>query len=257
MSKKHSNAWQKKLYDKAFASTTLATPEFAKEAEMQISVLFEKLNLSAKSAILDVPCGVGRHSLAMAKRGHKITALDISHDCLKIARKNFDHKNINYKPGNMIDLKKYRSKFDLLTNLFTSFGYFATDQENEKVLREMKRALKPGGQIAMSLMDRDWLKKIFNGLRWTENKKGIVHIEKTSADWKTGYITTEWIILKRGPEELMQIHYHKHRIKIYKKSELIKLFNKVGFKKIRVFDGFNNKKYKAGVSHHPLYIAEA
>ena len=73
--------------------------------------------------------------------------MDISTARLKRAKKNFKHENISFQKGDMADLSKFEGRFDYVLNLFTSFGYFQTDKENEKVLRQMVSSLKKEAKL--------------------------------------------------------------------------------------------------------------
>ena len=81
------NFWHSEMYDDYFANSTLNSEEAKKKAEAEISFILSKIELPANAKVLDVPCGTGRHSINLANRGLKVTALDISSHCLAIAKK--------------------------------------------------------------------------------------------------------------------------------------------------------------------------
>ena len=95
------------------------------DAKELIELILENINIHLGCNILDLACGAGRHSILFAQRGYKVSAVDLSKNLLKVAldaaikakvKINFikaDLRNLCIKP-----------KFDLVVNLFTSFGYF-------------------------------------------------------------------------------------------------------------------------------------
>jgi cyclopropane fatty-acyl-phospholipid synthase-like methyltransferase len=101
------------------------------KAKQEVEFLVTSLNLPKGSAILDVPCGTGRHSKILAEHGYNVTGLDISAACIDIAIKSSKIPGVEYKLGNMQNLSSYSNKFDCTLNLFSSFGYFSNDTENE------------------------------------------------------------------------------------------------------------------------------
>ncbi len=124
-------------------------------AAEDILPLLRRLKLPPGARILDVPCGFGRHSLLLARCGYRVTGVDISPELLARARRQAAAHSlpIAFRRGNMRRLSGLRG-FDLLLNLFTSFGYFG-DAGDRIVLQGFYRALRPGGWLVMHLINRD------------------------------------------------------------------------------------------------------
>jgi 2-polyprenyl-3-methyl-5-hydroxy-6-metoxy-1,4-benzoquinol methylase len=89
------------MYDHYFADSTsrIARP-FRKKALDEVDFIIQKTKLKTGS-VLYVPCGTGRHSYLLAKKGLKVTGIDISEACLKIANKSWGHKNLSYQISDM------------------------------------------------------------------------------------------------------------------------------------------------------------
>jgi ubiquinone/menaquinone biosynthesis C-methylase UbiE len=250
---KSKNEWHKAMYNKAFAEESIGSRQFIEMAKKQVAFLVKVTNLKQGDSVLDVPCGVGRHSLEFAKHGAKVVGIDISNDCLKIARHKFKHKNVHYLHGDMQNLRKFQGRFDLVVNLFTSFGYFSTDEENFKVLKSMVNCLTPGGKIVVNLIDRDWILSIFDPARWSE-VDGRVILEASRYDKKSKYNESQVFIVnnKFSPPKLE--HYHYHRVRLYSKAELVDLMKKAGLTNIKVYGDYDGGPYKKGKSTHPIYV---
>jgi len=103
--------------------------------------------------ILDLCCGAGRHAAALAAWGGRVVGLDLSAALLGHAarRPGLTGRLVR---GDMRRLP-FGCAFDLVLNLFTSFGYFAGDAENEQALREMARVLAPGGTLVVDHLHRE------------------------------------------------------------------------------------------------------
>jgi SAM-dependent methyltransferase len=113
--------------------------------------------LPAKARVLDVACGGGRHAVALVSAGLSVHALDLSSHLLSLARAR------PLLAGRLVraDMRALpvRPVFDLVLNLFTSFGYFANDAENELALRELARAVCPGGRLVLDHANRAALER--------------------------------------------------------------------------------------------------
>jgi ubiquinone/menaquinone biosynthesis C-methylase UbiE len=115
------------------------------DTKRQVAFVLKTLNLPRRAKILDLCCGYGRVTRLLAKgNDYQITGVDLSEDFLQIARDEFSSSNIKYVQGDMRKLS-FKNEFDAVVNLFTSFGYFETDEENEKVLGQINKALKTNG----------------------------------------------------------------------------------------------------------------
>jgi len=95
--------------------------------------------------LLDVPCGNGRHSIELARRGYRITGIDLSQEFLAAARAELD---ADWRFGDMRALELEASAFDGAFCFGNSFGYL--DYEGVGAfLSSMAGALKPGAKLVI------------------------------------------------------------------------------------------------------------
>ena len=115
------------------------------------------LRLPANARVLDLCCGAGRHSRALLRSSPtplKVLALDLSADLLhRAAAASPGDVRVGYIRGDMRVLPLQPSSLDGAMNIFTSFGYFDTDDEHQRVLDGVARALKPGGRFFMDFFN--------------------------------------------------------------------------------------------------------
>ncbi len=152
----------------------------------------------------------------------------------------------------MAQLSSHRGKYDAVFNLFSSFGYFATDQKNEQVLRELVSTVKPGGKIAIHLINRDWLMKVFRPVDWRE-EDGKFILEARRYDPETHYIEAQMVVVDRRTSKAKTYH---HRMRLYSKPEIVAMMKRCGLKKICVYGDFDGGLYKKFESTHPIYVGE-
>ncbi len=107
------------------------------------------LDLRPGAKVLDVPCGGGRHALALAARGHKLTAVDISEEFLVVAQTLCYERElkIDWREGDMRDLP-WNGEFDGAYCMGNSFGYLL-DDENAAFLQAVSRTLRPGARFVL------------------------------------------------------------------------------------------------------------
>src|SRR5919106_2681642 len=118
-------------------------------SDAETEVIWQLVGLEAGMDLLDLGCGHGRIANRLAARGCRVTGLDATPLFLERARADAEERGVEveYLEGDMRELP-WTERFDRVLNWFTAFGYF-DDDENRHVLREVHRALKPGGLVAI------------------------------------------------------------------------------------------------------------
>jgi len=148
---KSKKQWWETLFDEKYLKTYVdtVTPRLTKQ---QMPFLLKRLQLKKGAEILDLACGYGRHAIELAKRGYRITGLDFSKHFIDIAKKDAREQGVkvNFICDDMRNLS-FVNKFDAVINMFTSFGYFDNESDNELVLRKISRALKPNGKFLIEI----------------------------------------------------------------------------------------------------------
>ena len=143
-------AWYKEWFNSPFYHQ-LYFERDDKEAETFISTLIDHLQPAPGSAILDIACGRGRHSRILAKKGFKVTGIDISFDSIAFAKK-FENENLEFYQHDM-RLPFRVNYFDHAFNFFTSFGYFRTRREHDDTIRTIANGLKPNGIFVIDYLN--------------------------------------------------------------------------------------------------------
>ena len=121
------------------------------EAEQFITNLNGLLKPKKGLKVLDLACGRGRHCISLNKLGLDVTGIDISETSIAAAQQE-NNEMLEFLVHDMRD--PFRTNyFDIILNLFTSFGYFKTKKENLKVIRNVRQMLKPGGKFVLDFMN--------------------------------------------------------------------------------------------------------
>lgn len=173
-------------------------PLLEETSDAEAAVIWRLLELGRGMEILDLACGHGRIANRLAERGARVTGLDATPLFLKRARAQAaaGGLEVEYLEGDMRSLPWADGSFDRVISWFTSFGYFA-DDENRRVLQEARRILRPGGKL---LIEANNLAELLP--RWVPaavvERDGDFSIDRQQFDPTTGRATTERVIVRDG-----------------------------------------------------------
>jgi len=121
-----------------------------REAQVFMDNLTHYLNLPEKAKVLDLACGKGRHSIYLNQLGYDVLGADLSENSIAEASKN-SNETLHFKVHDMRE--PFEEKFDAIFNLFTSFGYFESDDDNLTTLKAIKESLSEYGFAVIDLMN--------------------------------------------------------------------------------------------------------
>src|SRR5207248_11769432 len=118
-------------------------------------------------------CGPGRHAVALAKRGFDVTGVDVSSFLLEKARKRATEGNVSveFVLEDMRDFNRADS-FDLILNIYTSFGYFKDKRDDLKVLKLVHQNLKESGVFLLEMISKEWIAKNYQSTQSTRLANG-------------------------------------------------------------------------------------
>ncbi len=120
------------------------------EAEHAIELIERSVAGRGVDRVLDVACGAGRHARSLADRWWTL-GIDLSEVLLRLAKQ--EESPASFVRGDMRVLPFANGAFDLVVNLFTSFGYFETDAEHRLVFDEVARVTADGGTFVIDFLN--------------------------------------------------------------------------------------------------------
>lgn len=198
------------------------------------------LALHAGSKLLDLACGFGRHAIGMAKRGYEVTGLDFNANYLSIAEAAAQAAGlaVAWQQGDMRTLP-FEAEFDAAYSYFTSFGYF-DDEENEKVIEGVARALRPGGRFLIDLMNRDWIVTHPAHRIWNQREDGSLLMEETDFDLRNSRVIAKQIHLTPDGAKRLEKSYV---VRAYTCAELSAMLHRHGLDTREVWGGIDRREY--------------
>ncbi len=238
---------------------TFFGPDYLKQYEVdlartaaEVDAVEKILHLRKGARILDLACGAGRHSIEFAKRGYAVTGYDLSEELLEAARSSAAKakQTVDFSRGDMRALR-YRAEFDAVVNMFSSFGYFDSVEDDRKVLAGVARALKPRGKLLMERFNRESLAYELPMQGWRVGEDGSVILQEDTFDLLRGRYDTRQIVIDRaGTRE------HLGSVRAYTLPELKDLFDAAGLSIHRVLGGLDLSPYRARSRRLVLYAVK-
>ena len=192
------------------------------EATHAVSTLSAQGVLGQPARVLDAGCGAGRHARALAKEGWAVEAFDLSEGSIHEARAK-ETPNIAYHCLDLRDLlsqTKWSASFDLVTNFFTSLGYFDDEAEHEAVVKGFVNALKPGGKLLVDFLNVPQVEANLITSETVSKKGTMFHIHRRIHEgWIEKSIQFEW---EGRPQ------HHVERVRALDRSHLTALLMRLG-----------------------------
>lgn len=189
--------------------------------------------------VLDLCCGPGRISLALADRGFTVTGVDRTETLLQKARTLAQSRNadIEWIRSDMRDFIR-PDYFDLIVNMYTSFGYFEEKSDDMKVLQNIFQSLRPGGSFFIDVMGKEILARIFQPTvsQVFDDGTRLIQTHEIFDDWTR--VRCEWILIKEGFAKSFNFHHT-----IYSAGELKDRLEQTGFKTINVYGDLDANQY--------------
>jgi SAM-dependent methyltransferase len=210
-----------------------------KRAPSEIDFLVKELGISPPAKILDVGCGFGRHAIELAGRGYKVTGVDISAGLLNCAKKMGQQKGVSVswvqRDMHKID---FLSEFDAAICLFTSFGYFESEEENRDTLCRISQSLRSGSRFVLDVENRDGLLMRYQSRDWWQTGLGDLVMEERRFDPVMGRGHTKIVLVHEGRKK-----EHNLSIRWYSIPELARLLEDAGMHICSLYGGLDGSAY--------------
>ncbi|MFF7456493.1 class I SAM-dependent methyltransferase [Kitasatospora sp. NPDC008115] len=196
------------------------------------------LDFPAGSRVLDLCCGPGVFSVPLARRGHAVTGVDLSPPMLERARRLADGAGAKVTFVRA-DARTYEApgEFDVVLNMFTSFGYFEDPADNARVLRTMHDSLTPGGTLVLDLAGKELLARRVTPPKVVRRGEDlVVQTDTVLDDWAR--LRSDWVLVRGERVTRATLVWF-----VYSAVELRRMAEEAGFERIEVFGGFDGRPY--------------
>tara|TARA_B100001123_G_scaffold58687_1_gene63222 strand:- start:3544 stop:4275 length:732 start_codon:yes stop_codon:yes gene_type:complete len=215
------------------------------EATYFMNNLISKLQIDKNSSILDLACGRGRYSLYLSNIGHKVTGIDISKKNISEAKKNESDK-LNYLLHDM--RQPLNEKFDLILNLFTSFGYYQNNKDNISVIKSIKYNLNSEGKAVIDFLNINY---VLNNLIKYEEKV----FDKTKFIIKR-YLENDLLVKDITIDSNNKTYKFQEKVKAYGIVDFLTMFKECDLELKEKFGDYNLNTFNKNSSPRLIMVVE-
>lgn len=202
------------------------------------------LNLAGRpvKSVLDLCCGPGRHSIAFADRGLQVTAVDRTAFYLDMAKERALDQGlkIEWIREDMRDFVRPQA-FDLVVSMFTSFGFFETEDDDLKVLGNVHESLAPDGVLVMDAAGKEWVAEHFEDTTSDQLPDGSILFQRHRVVKEWRRIRNEWILVKGDKAKTFKFEHT-----LYSGRELSDRLRQSGFREVRLLGDLEGGEYGVG-----------
>ncbi len=208
------------------------------EAAFFIENIVDQLAFHPPKKILEIACGKGRHAKHFNRLGFNVLGVDLSRKSIKEAQK-MQTNTLQFQVQDMRNLE-YKQSFDLATCLFTSFGYFDSSLDDQKIVHGAYNALKPGGFFVLDFLNAHLVE---NALRDKPLQTGVIKRGTYRFETKK-YIASSFVkkSIKVFDNEEFKAEFHE-QVRLYSAKELRALIEAQGFKIRAVYGNYTLEKF--------------
>lgn len=220
-------------YEASFDDFYLHLDKFAHSREgsrKEASDAIALLGLRERSSVLDLCCGQGRHSIAMAESGHVVRGLDLSKKMLDAAREHQSAAGVDvtWIHADMRDIPP-GLELNAVLSLYQSFGYLEHRKDDLDVLRAIQASLAADGRLLLQIPNRDAVAKDFWHSRFTSLPDGSHLGEVREFDPSSGWLRLAMTIFRDGSSKEREF-----RIRLYNVSEIEQMLTSAGLRLVQV-----------------------
>lgn len=217
-------------------------------ADGEIANLLERLPIKDTGRVLDLCCGSGRHSRALARRGYEVVGVDLSPVLLQLAEEQNSYPQLSFARCDMRDIP-FRDEFDIVVNLFTSFGYFSSDAENAKVVSNMAQALKVHGEVIIDYLNPAYVKENLV----PHSTKEVAGMSIKEERWiQDGFVKKRIMVTDEQSDEPRE---YLEQVRLFRVEQMTAMLEEAGFGQIQVFGDYLFREYEAALSPRMIFYA--
>ena len=227
------------MWDQNYAYSELPDEE---EAAEELEFMLRTLDLKDDAVILDLCCGEGRHSRALAALGYSVVGVDASPSLISIAQKESvgsKDARLWFLQGDMRNIPLHENSCDAVINLFTSFGFF-DDFENLQTLRSASSVLKPNGKLLLDYWNPYAAAQLDGVRNWWWITDSLLALAEVNYDFTSGRLqdTRTLVDVETGTVEKAV-----RDIRFYMLQELEEMLAKAGLHVQEVYGDIDAREY--------------
>ena len=193
--------------------------------------------------VLDVACGIGRHAIEFAASGLSVHGVDLSPTYVESARERAAEAGVEesttFDVGDMRELPPGNRRYDLVTNCWTSFGFF-DDATNEAVAAGFFDCVNDGGAVVLELANKEGILSGFCESSVTESD-GTLYTERREYSPETGRISSDVTVFRETDSGYDCAGEISWDLRLYSPAELCRILERAGFGSVHCYGGLDGR----------------
>jgi SAM-dependent methyltransferase len=208
------------------------------ETPQEIDKILALVSPSGKTA-LDLCCGPGRCSIALAARGFSVCGVDRTRFFLNKARARAKaaRVSVEWVQADMRDFVRPKA-FDLVLSTYTSFGYFMDKSEDARVLSNIFASLRGGGSFFIEMLGKEIIAKNFAPFHVDPHPDGSMLVEQRRILNEWSRVHTDWTVIRNNRAQRFAFE-----VNLYSGQELREAMEDVGFADVKLFGNIEGGPY--------------
>jgi len=242
------NAWYKEWFDSHYYHLLYQNRD-DDEALQFLQTLIRYLALAPGSTMVDIACGKGRHSKALADMGFDVTGIDLSFPSIEEAKREED-EHLHFYQHDM-RLPFWINYFQYAFNFFTSFGYFKTRREHDNAIRTIAQSLATGGIFVIDYLNVHYLEDVLDRSSTTTIEDVTFHISK----WQDQDHFFKQIQVTDANNRSLK-HLYTERVAKFTLGDFTEMLTYQGMQVKEVFGDYHLGRYNVKSSPRMIIVAE-
>ena len=206
-------------------------------ADSEVAQLLALVAPPAAAAVLDIPCGPGRHVLPLARRGLRVCGVDLSRAYLEEAQTRAREAGVTVELI-LADMREFvrPESFDLVACMYTSFGYSGDPQHDARMLENLRQSLRPAGRLVLELVTKETA--VASGPYDYPVSEGRRIVEHAQLLEQGTIIQRRWQLQGPGVDRSW-LAWHR----LYSVAELEAMLRSAGFRGTRVYGALDGRPF--------------
>jgi SAM-dependent methyltransferase len=209
------------------------------QTRAEVDNLIPLLQIAPGAHLLDLCCGIGRHSLEFTRRGFGVTGVDRTAAYLKQARATASKEGLQIEFFQS-DMRQFlrSDSFDGAISVFTSFGFFENPAEDLRVARNVCSSLRAGARFVVDINGKEVLAAKFRERDWNRRPDGSIVIEERRVLDGWSKIESRWIHIGGSARKESTLV-----IRPYSGVELTSMLKEAGFREVATYGSLSGTPY--------------
>ena len=223
------------------------------QAEAEVDGLlniFSEHQVPSGGLVLDLACGIGRHSVLLAEKGFEVVGVDISPSFIARAKELASEAGVgelvDFRVGDMRRvgelLDAFEGRFDAVINLFTSMGFW-DEGTDRRILAQLLELTAPNGVFIIDIVNRDWLVRVFQARDFSQDEDGVFQLVDRRLDLESSRMYNVWKYYRERDGDLAHLETIELDHRVYSLHELKRLVEDSGWTYKTCYGSFGQEPF--------------